>query len=224
MKPLTLDHIALYVRDRDRLATLLTDELGLVVLDRTDRYTLIGPGATEGKLTLFEAPVGATGLNAGRIVSIMLADRAGSGRSPIRLEDGFTLTFGTHDLVTADVSQHAVVGITMRSDDPGAAAREYVERYGFSELASHGDVATIGSGTGVVSLVRESVDDAAGTSALFHLGMLVDSARRHIDEAAERGIEVVNVVDAPNTYAVFVNGPEGTCIEYVEHKKSFALS
>ncbi len=36
-------------------------------------------------------------------------------------------------------------------------------------------------------------------------------------------MEVADVVDAPNTYAVFVWGPERVKIEYVEHKPTFSL-
>ena len=46
-----------------------------------------------------------------------------------------------------------------------------------------------------------------------------DGARRR--EAA--GAEIEDVVDAANTYAVFVWGPERVKLEYVEHKPSFSL-
>src|SRR3712207_8046009 len=54
-----LDHIALYMRDRDAAAEFLTSHLGFHVVDRTDRYTLVGAGGRIGKLTLFDAPEGA---------------------------------------------------------------------------------------------------------------------------------------------------------------------
>ncbi len=54
--------------------------------------------------------------------------------------------------------------------------------------------------------------------------MLVDSADEHVaGGAASTGIEVERVVDAPNTYAAFLTGPDGVRIEYVEHKPTFAL-
>ncbi len=37
------------------------------------------------------------------------------------------------------------------------------------------------------------------------------------------GVEVADVLDAANTKAVFVWGPERVKIEYVEHKPSFSL-
>jgi uncharacterized protein YcnI len=43
------------------------------------------------------------------------------------------------------------------------------------------------------------------------------------DQAEDAGLEVDDVKDAENTFAVFVRGPEGVRVEYVEHKPGFAL-
>ena len=59
---------------------------------------------------------------------------------------------------------------------------------------------------------------------LNHLAVLVDSTEEHIREANELGLEIADVVDAANTYALFVWGPERVKIEYVEHKASFSLA
>ena len=59
---------------------------------------------------------------------------------------------------------------------------------------------------------------------LNHLAVLVDSAEQHRSEAEQLGIEVADFVDAPNTLAVFVWGPERVRIEYVEHKPTFSLT
>ena len=53
--------------------------------------------------------------------------------------------------------------------------------------------------------------------------MLVDSVDEHIAEAEELGIEIDKVVDAENTLALFVWGPDRVKLEYVEHKASFSL-
>ena len=57
---------------------------------------------------------------------------------------------------------------------------------------------------------------------LNHLAVLVDSADEHTAEAEDMGI-VESVVDAANTRAVFVWGPDRVRIEYVEHKPTFSL-
>ena len=59
---------------------------------------------------------------------------------------------------------------------------------------------------------------------LNHLAVLVESAEEHRAEAEDAGIEVADFVDAANTIAVFVWGPERVKIEYVEHKPTFALT
>ena len=56
-----------------------------------------------------------------------------------------------------------------------------------------------------------------------HVAVLVDSADDHTAEAEQRGI-VDRVVDAANTKAVFVWGPDRVRIEYVEHKPEFSLT
>ena len=54
--------------------------------------------------------------------------------------------------------------------------------------------------------------------------VLVDSAEGHRREAERLGIEVEQFVDAANTFAVFLRGPDGVRIEYVEQKPTFALA
>ena len=58
---------------------------------------------------------------------------------------------------------------------------------------------------------------------LNHLGLLVDEAERVEDEARARGLEIDKVVDAENTRAVFLWGPDRIKLEYVEHKPGFSL-
>src|SRR5690242_18283243 len=55
VQPETLDHVALWVADRDRIADFVTAKAGMHVVDRTDAFTLVGSDARRGKLTLFEA-------------------------------------------------------------------------------------------------------------------------------------------------------------------------
>src|SRR3954451_23574986 len=55
MEPTTLDHIALWVADRDTIADFLTTHTDMHVIDRTDKFTLVGTDARRGKLTLFTA-------------------------------------------------------------------------------------------------------------------------------------------------------------------------
>ena len=100
--------------------------------------------------------------------------------------------------------------------DPDAAAAELVQ-LGFER---RNGVLAVADRT--VRLERGSADDR-GRPLLNHLALLVDDAHRIQDEAQRGGLEIDDVKDAANTFAVFVRGPEGVRIEYVEHKPGFAL-
>ena len=55
MQPKTLDHVALWVSDRQAIADALAAGFGMHVVERTDRFTLLGADARRFKLTLFDA-------------------------------------------------------------------------------------------------------------------------------------------------------------------------
>src|SRR4051812_10302665 len=55
MRPKTLDHIALWGSDRDRIAKFLEQRMTMPVIERTEKFTLMGTDARRGKLTLFDA-------------------------------------------------------------------------------------------------------------------------------------------------------------------------
>ena len=71
--------------------------------------------------------------------------------------------------------------------------------------------------------LRSGGDGPTERPLLNHLALLVDSADRVHAAAEGRGLEIDRVVDAENTYAVFVRGPDGILVEYVEHKPGFSL-
>src|SRR3954449_12742 len=56
MNPTKLDHVAYWVADRDPIADFVTSHLGMHVIDRTEKFTLLGSNARRGKITLFDAP------------------------------------------------------------------------------------------------------------------------------------------------------------------------
>ena len=88
MKINMLDHIALYMSDRDEAARYLTTHLGFHVVDHTERYTLVGAGGRLGKLTLFDTPQGTTP-SPGEIerITIRVADpEAAAARLPREAE------------------------------------------------------------------------------------------------------------------------------------------
>jgi catechol 2,3-dioxygenase-like lactoylglutathione lyase family enzyme len=228
MKINMLDHIALYMSDRDEAASFLTTGLGFHVVDHTERYTLVGAGGKLGKLTLFDAPQGTTP-SPGEIgrITIRVADpEAAAKELPPEAntepsDGGYSFT-GPEGLPLAlvpgegEFADYDLEGFTLRSSSPEASARKLVEM-GFAPE----DDATVRAGDYLVRLT-DSAHEAGGM--LFHIGCLVDSAEDHRREAEERGLEVTDFVEGPNTLAAFVRGPEGVSVEYVEHKPTFSLT
>jgi catechol 2,3-dioxygenase-like lactoylglutathione lyase family enzyme len=226
-----LDHIALYMSDRDAAADFLTTHLDFHVVDRTDRYTLVGAGGRLGKLTLFDAPAGVEP-SRGPIerINVRVADpETAVARLPAEADlmsrDGGYLFAGPEDLPLAlvpgrgDFTDYDLEGLVLRSADPEASARDFV-KMGF---APGENPTTVKAGECRLRLVASAA--GVGTQGmLYHLGCLVDSAREHRREAEERGLVVQDWVEGPNTVAVFVRGPEGVSVEYVEHKPTFSLT
>ena len=182
------------------------------VIERTERFTLIGADARRGKLTLFEAEgpreqgvLGRIGL---RVSSL-------AGREPVvDLGEGLEvlLVEGETD-IDFDLDH-----VGLFSVDPAGAAAAW-EAFGFERVGE----TRLEVGGAFVELLA---GDPGTTERplLNHMGVLVDSVGEHIAGAEERGIEIDEVVDAPNTLAVFVWGPDRVKLEYVEHKPSFSLT
>jgi catechol 2,3-dioxygenase-like lactoylglutathione lyase family enzyme len=132
----------------------------------------------------------------------------------VELGDGIRIT-----LVQAPTDvEYDLDHVLLVTADPDATARAY-ERYGFDRA---GD-ARVEVGGAYVQF-RQGDPGAAERPLLNHLAVLVDSADEVIADAGELGIEVESVVDAANTYAAFLWGPDRVRIEYVEHKPTFSLT
>jgi len=231
MKVQRLDHIALYMKDRDAAAEFLTTHLGFHVVDHTERYTLVGAGGRLGKLTLFDAPQGTTP-SPGEIerITVRVSDpEAAAARLPDEAgaepsDDGYSFT-GPEGLPLAlvrgrgEFADYDLGSFVLRSGSPEESARTFLEM-GF---APGDDATTVMAGDYLLSLDKSAPSENGG-GMLFHVGCLVVSADDHRKEAEERGLEVQNFVDGPNTLAVFVRGPEDVSVEYVEHKPTFSLS
>jgi catechol 2,3-dioxygenase-like lactoylglutathione lyase family enzyme len=215
VEPTTLDHVALWVADRDPIAAFATRHLGMHVIERTDRFTLVGADARRGKLTLFaaEGPREQGALaHVGLRVSDLDAARAAlpAGTSEIfDIGEGLRVT-----LVEGDTDvEYDLDHVALLSPDPAAAAREWLH-YGFSSAGE----CRVEVGGAFLELVEGDPGDPE-RPLLNHLGVRVEEAA----PAQELGVGVVDVVDGPNTFAVFVWGPDRVKLEYVEHKPSFSL-
>jgi catechol 2,3-dioxygenase-like lactoylglutathione lyase family enzyme len=216
MEPKTLDHVAFWLADREPIAEFVTTKLGLHVIDRQDNFTLVGADARRGKLTLFDAD-GPRERGAFKHVALRVS-RLPEGETEFDLGEGFKLLL----VETPTDSEYDLDHVALFSADPAQTAEVY-ERYGFDSAEPSAD------GHPRVEVGGAYVEFHAGDPGdpekplLNHLAVLVDSVDQHIAEAEEMGV-VDNVVDAANTRAVFVWGPERVRIEYVEHKPEFALT
>ena len=228
--PTSLDHVALWVADRSALAGFACAHLGMHVIEETDKFTLVGADARRGKLTLFDAegprapgPLERVVL---RVRDIEAALAALPGDVEVERRDDGVAEFEAPEglgvgLVAANGSpgpdfdlDHVVLRVSEPERTAGALADLGFHRNG-DERLSIADK----------HLRLERGDAHGGERPLLnHIAMLVDSAEAVREESERRGLEVADFVDAPNTLAVFVWGPDGIKLEYVEHKPGFSLS
>lgn len=180
------------------------------VIDRTDAFTLVGADAKKGKLTLFDAE-GPRDPGALGHVGLNVHDESLAGN--VSAPGGLEIQFVDHRAGDEWDLNH----VRLKVPDPAHAVAEFLQ-LGFEpgdgpESVVAGDK-TIYFVTGANGGVERPL--------LNHLALLVDSYREHVENARQRGLEYEEV-DAANTWAVFVTGPYGIRIEYVEHKPGFAL-
>ena len=224
MEPTSLDHVALWVADRDSIAGFVTAHLGMHVIDRTDRFTLVGSDARRGKLTLFEAEgpreQGALARIGLRVSDLASARAALPEGTPEVFDVGedlrLTLVEGATDV------EYDLDHVALYTPDPEATARAY-RTYGFDGADPKDGVPRVEVGGAYVEF-HEGDPGEPDKPLLNHLAVLVDSAEEHRQDAEDAGIEVESFVDAANTLAVFLWGPDRVRIEYVEHKPTFSLT
>jgi catechol 2,3-dioxygenase-like lactoylglutathione lyase family enzyme len=233
VRPETLDHVALWVADRDAIADFLTERVGMHVVDRSDTFTLVGSDARRGKLTLFAAegprepgPLKHVAL---RVSSLERAERElGDGLELERPRSG-ELYFDVHEglrlgLVEAPTDvDYDLDHVALWSRSPEEAAEAY-ERLGFEPALPGPDAAPRVEAGGAFVEFHQGERGEPERPLLNHLAVKVESTDEHIAEARELGLEIADIVDAANTYALFVWGPERVKVEYVEHKPSFSLT
>ena len=225
IRPTSLDHVALWVDQREPMASFCCEHLGMHVIEQTDTFTLIGVDAKLGKLTLFDAE-GPRERGALEHVALRVGDVnsavAGLPQTAAlrRCEDGSALLEAPGGLplklVRRGGTQFDLDHVVLRLPDREAA---------FSELVGMGFERRNGSlavADREVRILEADVPDH-GRPLLNHIALLVDSAGEVQRDAEERGVEIDDVKDAANTLAVFLRGPAGVRIEYVEHKPGFAL-
>jgi len=234
MNPTKLDHVAYWVADRDTIGDFVTAHLGMHVIDRTEKFTLVGSDARRGKLTFFDAEAprerGALEHVALRVSSLDAALAALP--ADVEVERPFPgeayFDVGSEGvrlgLVEADTDvEYDLDHVALRSRKPDETAAAYGS-LGFAPAAPARSGAPRVEVGGAFVELHAGEPGSPDKPLLNHLAVLVDSADEHIASATDLGIEIDDVVDAPNTYAVFLWGPERVRVEYVEHKPTFSLT
>jgi catechol 2,3-dioxygenase-like lactoylglutathione lyase family enzyme len=225
IRPSSLDHVALWVDERQPIASFLCDHLGMHVIEETDSFTLVGVDAKLGKLTLFDAEgprergsIEHVALRVGDLQAAVAALPQTAAPRPaangmVRLEapGGLPLALVQRGGVEFDLD-HVLLRLPDRE-----AAIETLVGMGFERRNGH--LAVADRELRIVQGDR----DGGNRPLLNHIALLVDSANEVQRDAEQRGVEIDDIKDAPNTLAVFLRGPAGVRIEYVEHKPGFAL-
>jgi len=219
VRPKTLDHVAFWVADREPIVDFLTEHVGMHVIDRQDAFTLVGSDARRGKLTLFTAE-GPREQGAFKHVALRVSDleraTADLPSADLELAEGVRV-----QLVEAPTDvEYDLDHVALVSADPEQTAKEYTE-LGFNPAEPSDGHPRVEVGGAYVEFHRGDPGEPE-KPLLNHVAVLVDEVDPVIAEAEKREI-VDNVVDAANTRAVFVWGPERVKIEYVEQKPTFAL-
>ena len=225
MKPTSFDHVALWVAERDAIASFLYAHTGVHEIEKTDTFTLLGANARQGKITLFDADGPREPGALTRIVLRVSDLDAALAKLPddldIGREDGVAGFTGPEGISLGFVEretdlEYDLDHVVLSVPDPDTATAGFdalgFERRNGALAIDDRELRLIGGGSGEPE-----------RPPLNHLALLVDSADDVENEARERGIEIADIKDAENTLAVFVWGPDSVKVEYVEHKPGFSL-
>jgi catechol 2,3-dioxygenase-like lactoylglutathione lyase family enzyme len=224
--PTSLDHVALWLADRDAVADLACDHLGMHVIERTDKFTLVGSDARRGKLTLFAAE-GPREPGALEAIVLRVNDLSAALE---RLPDDLDVTMRPEGVAEFAGPERLTIGLAERETEVDYDLDHVVLRVAdveasaeaFAALGFERDGTKLSVAGKWLRLVEGGAEEGE-RPLLNHLAVLVDSAEEAERSARSEGVEVADVVDAPNTLAVFVWTPGRVKLEFVEHKPSFSL-
>jgi catechol 2,3-dioxygenase-like lactoylglutathione lyase family enzyme len=214
VNPTKLDHVALYVSDPRRVAGALLARLPLRILEETDEFVLVGRKPELGKLTFFGAP---SRREHGQLLRIGIAVPCAMASSSVDLAGELAV-----ELVPGPREGEVDLDhVALRVPDPRASARAWLD-LGFEQMERVGPVERVRLRNAFVEL-HPGAPAEATRPLLNHIGLLVDSADEAHADAVDAGLEVRRFVEADNSRAVFVSGPDGVEVELIEQLPSFAL-
>lgn len=209
VKPLRLDHVAVRISDPERTAAALIARFPFRILERGDDFLLVGRSRELGKITLFGAP---GPRERESLISIGIGIPGGTmcmtvdaGELPVQL---------VPTPPACDVDLHHVA---FRVPVPERSAERWL-RYGFERAEPCGGVRRVRLGGATVELRPGSVIPS-DRPMMGHLGLVVDSLDDMRRELEGSELEITREVDARSSRALFVDGPDGIELEYIEHKR-----
>ncbi len=214
MTPLRIDHVALWVADREADTQRILDLFEVDTLERTDDFTLIGSDPELGKLTLFDAE---GPREQSQLMGIAFREPGREDANDIDVGEGLHLyRLGMPHAWAVDLDH-----VSLRVADTEASAVRW-EELGFERVEPRVEPsARVKLGDSFIELTPGTPLPTA-RPLLNHIGLLVESIDPYLDEDSGLGLEILEVVDAENSRAVFVQGPDDVKVEFIEHKPSFA--
>jgi catechol 2,3-dioxygenase-like lactoylglutathione lyase family enzyme len=214
MTPQRIDHVALWVADREADTRRILDLFDVDILEQGDDFTLIGSSPELGKLTLFDAE----GPRAqSQLMGVAFREPGREDARDVDVGEGLHLyRLGMPDAWAVDLDH-----VSLRVADAETSAQRWQE-LGFERVEPRVEPSAR------VRLGESFIELTPGTALptekplLNHIGLLVESIDPYLDGTADVSVEILEVVDADNTRAVFVQGPDDVRVELIEHKPSFA--
>ena len=216
MTPQRIDHVALWVADREADSKRILDIFDVDVLEQTDEFTLIGSDPELGKLTLFDAE----GPRAqSQLMGIAFREPGREDAQDIDVGEGLHLyRLGMPHAWAVDLDH-----VSLRVADTESSAQRWVE-LGFERVEPRVEPsARLKLGDSFIELTP-GTPLPTEKPLLNHIGLLVESIDPLVEGNGEVEAHILEVVDAENSRAVFVQGPDEVKVEFIEHKPSFAES
>ena len=217
---LAIDHVALRVLDRERMAAFLSEHCGMQRTESAEGFSVLAPADARTSLFLFEAEEApASGLLERVVLRVSDLERAAA-----QLADRLEVKQVEPELVTFEGPEGLGLGLTsvlggsvdydvdhlvlrvMDPDETTIALAElgFVPRGGALHVADK------------QLRLRPGMRSAGENELLSHIGVLVESVEAVKGQALRGGLEFDELALPPNELGVYVRGPERIRIEYSE--------
>ncbi len=199
------------------MAQSLLARLPFRVIEETDEFVLVGRSPELGKLTLFRAR---GPREPGSLMCVGIGIPGATASTTLAAGEGLEIEL----VPSAPDGEVDISHVELRVPDPLASVRTWLA-CGFERARTLGRAERIRlGGTHLVLHPGPAPAPEVTKPLLDHVGLLVDSIEETRRAVANLGFEVEREVEGDDSWALFVRGPDGVEVEYIEHKPSFALA